>query len=172
MAGIYIWGSIPRRGIPLVERLKVLSLRRNIGKQIKSGFAGDSSPAHTTMWENFMPRKPITKICLSCRREFTGAGSLCPECKPKDTRPTSVERGYDREWRRVRREVLKEHGIPQWEWKLYDVDHNPPYDPSVQTDHRAYNLIPRLKADHSRKTATEDTRRDAKGRFAGKAVKN
>jgi hypothetical protein len=119
--------------------------------------------------EVLMPRKPVTKICVSCRQEFTGAGSLCPDCKPKDMRQSSADRGYDREWQRIRREVLKEHGVPQWEWSLYDVDHNPAYDPDVQPDHRSYTLIPRLKSDHSRKTAREDTRRDESGRFAGKA---
>lgn len=116
-----------------------------------------------------MPSRPKKKICNQCRKEFTGAGSLCQSCKPADTRKSSYSRGYDREWQRVRREVLKHYGIPQWEWHLYDVDHNPPYDPSVQKDHRAYTLIPRLKSDHSRKTVTEDMVRDNKGRFAGKA---
>lgn len=47
-------------------------------------------------------------------------------------------------------------GIPEDQWRLYDVDHNPPYDPSREPNHWAYSLVPRLHADHSRKTAAHD----------------
>jgi hypothetical protein len=63
--------------------------------------------------------------------------------------------------------VLARYGIPRDEWPKYDVDHNPPYDPDAEPDHRKYTLIPRLHSDHASKTAREDTRRDADGRFQG-----
>jgi len=59
-------------------------------------------------------------------------------------------------------------GIPQNQWPLYDVDHNPPYDPIKEPDHRRYVLVPRLRSDHSRKTATQDCQRDTMGRFIKK----
>ena len=52
--------------------------------------------------------------------------------------------------------MLKQAGIPQTQWHLYDVDHRPAYNPDIEPDHNKYNLVPMLKADHSRKTATVD----------------
>jgi hypothetical protein len=63
--------------------------------------------------------------------------------------------------------VLRDHGIPQDQWPLYAVDHNPPYNPEVEPDHSKYKLVPRLIEDHNSKTAREDTKRDHKGRFSG-----
>ena len=71
-------------------------------------------------------------------------------------RPSSAARGYGRQWRRVREEVLARAGIPRERWPAYDVDHSPPYDPAVEPDHRRYQLTPRLHAEHSRKTAQRD----------------
>lgn len=115
-----------------------------------------------------MPIRVTTNICNRCRRSFMGSGSLCPACKGPDTRESSHRRGYDREWRRVRARVLESHNIPKEQWPLYAVDHNPPYDKDIEPDHTRYVLIPRLMADHNRKTAREDTTRDHKGRFKGK----
>lgn len=84
----------------------------------------------------------------------------------------AFKRGYDHTWRKVRAEVLTEYGIPKELWSQYDVDHNPPYNPNIESDHRNYELIPRLHADHSRKTAVEDTPRDKKGNFARKGGEN
>lgn len=74
----------------------------------------------------------------------------------QDDRPSASSRGYNSQWRKVRAEVLRAYGIPRDLWSLYDVDHRPPYNPTVEPDHRKYELVPMLHADHSRKTATED----------------
>lgn len=72
------------------------------------------------------------------------------------SRPSPAERGYGPQWRRIRERVLKEHGIPMHDWHLYDIDHEPPYAPSVEPDHMKYRLTPRLHAEHSSKTAARD----------------
>lgn len=84
-----------------------------------------------------------------------------------DTRPPSSQRGYNAEWRKVRAEVLRSAGIPRDQWRLYAVDHRPPYDPEVEPDHRKYNLVPMRKEEHNRKTATFDQQneRDHNGRW-------
>ena len=73
-----------------------------------------------------------------------------------DNRPSSPMRGYGTEWRRIRIEVLRASGIPESDWPQYDIDHVPRYDKAREPDHRKYNLIPRLRAVHSRKTIRED----------------
>jgi hypothetical protein len=78
---------------------------------------------------------------------------------------------YGYEWRKIRARVLVAYGIPKDQWSLYDIDHNPPYNPDIEPDHRMYTLIPRLHADHSRKTATEDNTRDTRGVFIAKGRK-
>lgn len=112
-----------------------------------------------------MPTIKSTHICASCRRSFHGSGSLCPACRPKDNRKPAFRRGYDHTWRKVRIQVLTDAGIPKEAWPLYDVDHNPPYNPAIEADHTKYTLIPRLHADHSRKTALFDQKRAANGDF-------
>lgn len=52
--------------------------------------------------------------------------------------------------------MLLAHGIPRERWPEYDVDHVPAYNPAIEPDHTKYQLIPRLHADHSRKTVRED----------------
>lgn len=79
-----------------------------------------------------------------------------PVSSSNHKRPSAARRGYDRTWQRVRARVLIAHGIPRSQWKLYAVDHRPPYDPSVEPDHNKYTLVPMLHADHSRKTAELD----------------
>lgn len=76
--------------------------------------------------------------------------------RTKDTRPSPSKRGYGRQWQKIRERVLREYGIPKERWYLYDVDHEPPYDPAVEPDHTKYLLTPRLHAEHSRKTAKYD----------------
>lgn len=71
-------------------------------------------------------------------------------------RGSSARRGYGYEWQKIRREVLTAAGIPAKLWPLYDIDHVPRYNPEVEPDHRKYRLIPRLHADHTRKTNHED----------------
>lgn len=94
--------------------------------------------------------------------------NLIRKSRPKDTRKSSSRRGYGNTWRKVRVEVLRNNNIPKEQWPLYDVDHNPPYNPSVEPNHRKYTLIPRLHADHSKKTANHDVLRDDAGRFIKK----
>lgn len=108
--------------------------------------------------------KGAKKICIHprCGKVFAGPGKYCDKHKPDfkrkwdKKRGNSAKRGYGYEWRKIRLEVLKASGIPVEKWPDYDVDHNPPYNKDVEPDHRKYNLIPRLRADHSRKTASQD----------------
>lgn len=108
--------------------------------------------------------------CEAKRRTCDGMGLGCTDCprRKTDRRPSRSKRGYTNEWRRVREEVLGRSGIPRSDWPLYDVDHEPPYDPAVEPDHRRYTLTPLLRSQHSRKTASKDTLRDREGRFAKK----
>jgi len=64
----------------------------------------------------------------------------------------SYQRGADREWRKIRIEVLRSHGIPQEDWPKYVIDHRPPYDPAIEPDHRNYTLVPMIRGKHSQKT--------------------
>lgn len=83
----------------------------------------------------------------------------CPVHRPArapDTRPPASQRGYGAEWRQVRADVLRHHGIPEAEWHQWDVDHTPAYNPSVEPDHRKYTLTPMRHGDHSRKTNAVD----------------
>ena len=119
-----------------------------------------------------MPYRPLSKRCPRCGNTYKSNDSLCPVCAPKErpikARQSASARGYGHNWRKTRAEVLRKAGIPKEQWHLYDVDHNPPYDPSIEPNHSAYTLIPRLKSNHSHKTATEDTPRDYRGRFTNK----
>lgn len=74
----------------------------------------------------------------------------------RSQRPSSSKRGYGAEWRRIRKRVLQEAGIPRDQWSLYDVDHRPAYNPDIEPDHNKYTLVPMLHADHSKKTAKEN----------------
>ena len=78
-----------------------------------------------------------------------------PFVRGNDDRPSAARRGYGRGWRQIRERVLLAAGIARADWPKYDVDHNPPYNPEVEPRHEAYVLIPRLHADHSRKTRRE-----------------
>ncbi len=69
-------------------------------------------------------------------------------------RPPSSQRGYGGEWPRFRALVLREAGIPEADWPLYDVDHVPRW-PTLGEDHRLYRLVPRRHGGHSRLTIRE-----------------
>ncbi|MCF7944717.1 MAG: hypothetical protein K9L75_04195 [Spirochaetia bacterium] len=113
-----------------------------------------------------MPRRTKYSICKRCRKTFVGEGGICSSCRThEDTREPAHKRGYDAVWRKIRKQVLREFGIPKDQWHLYAVDHNPPYNKEVEPDHTKYTLIPRLIIEHNRKTAKQDTKRDEKGRF-------
>jgi len=70
-------------------------------------------------------------------------------------RPSSFRRGYGAKWQEIRNEVLRATGIPKEIWHLYDVHHEPPYNPAIEPDHRKYHLTPMLHRDHSRETARQ-----------------
>jgi 5-methylcytosine-specific restriction protein A len=110
-----------------------------------------------------MPIRPAklckNPFCPNLTRDPSGYCSLhkpAPSIRLPDRRAAPSSRGYDREWRKVREEVLARYDIPRRLWPRYDVDHNPPYNPAIEPDHRKYTLIPRLHAEHSSKTARED----------------
>lgn len=91
-----------------------------------------------------------------------GTGGYCEKhlhMKPvykERPRPSSTARGYGWQWQKIRAEVLTRAGIPESEWSLYVVDHRPAYNPQIEPDHRKYELVPMLRADHNRKTARQD----------------
>jgi hypothetical protein len=124
-----------------------------------------------------MPRKPARPCrfigCLGTTTAKTGycdrhahlwrpyerfrRSEPCPgEAKRgSDGRPSSARRGYDGEWRRLRAETLAAAGIPREDWPLYDVHHEPPYNPDVEPDHRKYRLTPLLHGEHSGETGRQ-----------------
>jgi len=114
--------------------------------------------------EGFLvPKKPKGPCKFPLCPGLAVAGGYCEahsylaaKERSHDRRPPSSRRGYGAKWRWIRRKVLREAGIPESMWSLYAVDHNPPYNPEVEPDHEKYTLIPRLIADHNRKTARED----------------
>jgi hypothetical protein len=85
-----------------------------------------------------------------------------PYCKehqslqPIPVRPSAHARGYDATWQRIRIIVLSRAGIPREDWHLWDVDHDPPYNPEIEPDHLKYRLTPHPHGDHSSKTARDD----------------
>ncbi len=111
-----------------------------------------------------MPTKPA-RMCKYpyCPNLTSDSSGYCdvhaamrPAGRMPDKRPSSPRRGYGRDWQKIRAEVLTKTGIPRNLWPLYDIDHNPPYNPAVEPDHRKYTLIPRLHGEHSSKTCRED----------------
>ena len=94
-----------------------------------------------------------TGYCETHRSHYTPK----PESvRRPDTRPAPSVRGYGRAWQKIRARVLTEAGIPREDWRLYDIDHRPAYNPAVEPDHTKYTLVPMLRSDHSRKTARAD----------------
>lgn len=109
-----------------------------------------------------MPVKPA-RLCRNphCPNLTRDSSGYCDLHRPATTpsrnhRGSSTGRGYGYAWQKIREEVLANAGIPRSLWPRYDVDHNPPYDPAIEPDHRKYTLIPRLHGTHSSKTARED----------------
>jgi hypothetical protein len=111
-----------------------------------------------------MPTKPA-RMCKYpyCPNLTSDSSGYCdvhaamrPAGRMPDKRPSSPRRGYGRDWQKIRAEVLTKTGIPCNLWPLYDIDHNPPYNPAIEPDHRKYTLIPRLHGEHSSKTCRED----------------
>jgi len=107
-----------------------------------------------------MPHKPL-KPCLYPGCIKTVPSGYCQAhahfyTSPKrsaDTRPSAASRGYGKAWRSIRDEVLRKCGIPAEIWHLYDIHHEPAYNPAIEPDHRAYKLTPMLRSDHSRETS-------------------
>jgi hypothetical protein len=75
---------------------------------------------------------------------------------PPVDRRGRTSHGYGHGWARIRREVLRAHGIPEAEFHLWDLDHRPPYNPKIEPDHRRYDLVPMRHGTHSTKTARQD----------------
>jgi len=111
-----------------------------------------------------MPNRPASRICDKCRQRYVTR--FCPSCHKPDDRPSPSARGYDNEWKKIREDVLRQHGIPESEWPNYDIDHRPTYNQAIEPDHRRYQLTPLLHGEHSQKTALEDTPRALDGSFA------
>lgn len=110
--------------------------------------------------------KKTAKLCRvpTCPNLTSDKTGYCPNhihlfvpyTRRQDRRVSAARRGYGHGWQAIRIEVLRAHGIPESEMHRYDVDHNPPYNPLVEPDHRKYKLVPRLHGDHSRKTSREN----------------
>lgn len=116
-----------------------------------------------------MPHKPARPCrfagCVRTTRSPTGyceahAHLWRPYERPRrsDQRPGSAERGYGGEWRRIRVATLAAAGIPKRDWPLYDVHHEPAYNPAVEPDHRKYQLTPLLHGEHSGETGRQKRR--------------
>ena len=76
-----------------------------------------------------------------------------------NNRPSAAARGYNSQWQAIRAEVLSGTSIPRELWPMYDVHHEPSYNPAIEPDHRAYNLIVMLRSEHSRETGRSRGRR-------------
>lgn len=103
-----------------------------------------------------------------CPNKAVGGGVYCAEHRvlegkqrskkknsptPKDKgRASSSKRGYNKKWNYIRKITLKAYGIPKDQWKLYDIHHEPAYNPKVEPDHLKYTLIPILRSEHSKIT--------------------
>jgi len=112
-----------------------------------------------------MPFKPARQcrspFCPNLTLDASGFCDVHASLRQKiqrgiEHRGSSSRRGYGYAWQQLRREVLTKAGIPEQLWPLYDIDHNPRYNAIKEPDHRKYQLIPRLRSDHSRKTIHED----------------
>lgn len=102
-----------------------------------------------------MPRRALSP----CRQPGCPNLADCAvHARPARTGParSSAAAGYGYQWQQIRAEVLRRAGIPRADWPRYDVDHDPPYNPSLQPDHRRYTLTPMLRSAHARKTARQD----------------
>ena len=76
-----------------------------------------------------------------------------PQRSAAGHRPSAASKGYDKDWKAIRIEVLRKHGVPRELWHLYNVHHEPPYNQAIEPNHRKYKLTPMLHANHSRETA-------------------
>ena len=68
-------------------------------------------------------------------------------------RPASRERGYDKNWQRIRRETFELWHIPWPIARKMHIHHFPRYVPG--TDHRSYRLTPIPGSIHSAHTLKE-----------------
>lgn len=108
-----------------------------------------------------MPTRPKAKCSMpGCPNRAIAHGRCAFHPRGDDLgqarRLSAARRGYGPEWKKIRETVLAQHGIPKEEWPLYDVDHYPAYDASVEPDHHKYTLTPVLHGEHSRKTVLVD----------------
>ncbi len=107
----------------------------------------------------FMLIKPA-RLCRNphCPNLTTDPSGYCPVHRPVSLiiPGTSLNRkssflacgyGYDR--RKIREGVLTRAGIPECQWRFYDVD------PKREPDYRRYTFIPRLHGELSHKTNKE-----------------
>ncbi len=113
------------------------------------------------LWRTAIPYKLARPCryphCPNLTNERSGFCSIhAPMARSPDRRPPSSRRGYNADWRRIRKQVLLDHGIPESEHYLYAVDHTPSYNPVREPDHTKYTLTPYLISDHNRKTAQQD----------------
>jgi len=108
-----------------------------------------------------VPHKPL-RPCLYSGCTNTVQSGYCqahshfytpPQRAVEAHRPSAALRGYDKDWQSIRTRVLSEYGVPRELWHLYDVHHEPPYNPAIEPDHNKYKLTPMLHANHSRETA-------------------
>jgi hypothetical protein len=114
----------------------------------------------------YMPARPCR--FLGCVRTTTAKTGYCDShahlwrpwerARGRDERPSSASRGYSGDWPRIRAKTLLAAGIPRQDWPLYDVHHEPEYNPAVEPDHRKYRLTPMLHGDHSKETGRRKRR--------------
>lgn len=106
--------------------------------------------------------------CASTRCPGLATGRYCEACKAKgkgrETRKTSAQRGYGYRWQKASAAYLRAHPIAVDWFKTHDgrifaaelVDHIVPHRGDMKLFWDPKNWQGLTKADHDRKTATED----------------
>ena len=82
-------------------------------------------------------------------------GGRCPTHRPKDTRPSAAQRGYDARWRATRARFL--HRFPDCQWAdciapATDVHHLDGLGPTGPAGYDETNLVSLCHSHHSRIT--------------------
>lgn len=112
------------------------------------------------------------KLCARCRR-VVPAGKRCQctervrKAKIDATRPNSGERGYDADWRAVRRQYLDAHPMcshPDCQQPATEVDHIQSINDAPELRLRWSNLRGFCKRHHSQRTARDQSFMSAEAR--------
>lgn len=98
----------------------------------------------------------MSYACRTCGRR--SEKKHCPRHTPKDHRPSSTKRGYDRRWERTRASYLASHPTCEQhgcEEAAQDVHHLDGLGPLGPDGHDPGNLEALCHSHHSQRTASE-----------------